>query len=883
MHPIFLSMGGTKDTNLAAKVKEHLPDGLVYMYTRNGEEGAEFRREIEAEVNNCRLFVVFWSEDYLNSDHAKLELATFKRSAEALDSGRELLIVQTTRKPPNIQRRWKNPINGKDELNLGRWRLERAVSPDRDAHSIAELILRKLESTGFSTSILIPRPDIQKSIGTALDAGGYYKKEFVFIAGSEGDGRRTAIKTYMESSKHLLPKMIAFDNAEGPQDVLERLLEYSGEPIRNQIEVIKKINSGELDPIKEIRKIIHRFRSVKSYLILIMDRYSGVDPSLGIPKWVAKAVEPFVTGPAPLIFFVTSNPVTDDLLRYFPNAGRARIPGFEESKMGELVFNLSHVDPNPGRWTPEMQSLVAKTSGSSPSLCQKIMRLAASESDLNHLERIARAEEEKFSASLTGLLSYIVEKFQGSLPDLTAMQIVEKLGIVATSTLDEIMVIQNIGHYDLYGLLQYGVFEQLSDNLIRIPPLLQRRLGFVLWSNGPNSELDKALQEFGARAFEIDDGHGIVYLANKAAASLRSIGSAPTETAPFITLSTLFKTGIERYIEENYEIAHSILGRAMDRLSESPDYVDESIYMEIVRYFGLASARIENDFDVERAKSLLLARFKGTKKELQAQAMASFLSGFRHRVAGEHRDALVHFEEANSVLKNISHAARQHGAVLTEISRSNLRLNPPRLDAAVRAAQEAYARQNAIHNLNTLIKAKILRFSLSSDDQSQLAEIRSLLDDLNTLSKRAGREFHLVRSADLSLVLALKNSYENKVPLDLSDSIKLFTQALQVRRSDQNQFQLWKIKSLHQAADLSGGVISEAITIYSSPNIVSDLRKSNAAKALILSYAKSNKVKAKQVLASYRGLSASQRDFLNSWLEGRLALQPSIALPLERL
>lgn len=883
MHAVFLSMGGVRDTDLAGKVKDSLPDGLVYMYTRNGEEGTAFRREIEAEVNACRLFVVFWSDDYLSSEHAKIELATFKRSAESVDSGRELLVVQANRKGPNIQRRWKSPLTGKEEYTLGRWRFDRAVSEDRDHAGIAELIGRKLESTGFSSTILAPRPDVQKSIAAALDAGGHLKKEFVFISGSEGDGRRTAVKTYMESSKHLLPKLVSFDNVEGPQDVLERLLEYSGETITDQIEIINQVNTGHLNPIKELRKIIHGFRTSRNYLILIMDRYSGVDPSVGIPTWVSKLVEPFKAGRAPLIFFITSNPVTDELLRYFPHAGRARVNGLDEFKMGELVFNLSTVDPDPNRWNLESRNLVSKISGSSPSLCQSIMRLAASESDLRHLERISRTEEEKFSASLSGLVAYIVEKFKDSAPDLIAMRVVEKLGVVAKSTLDEIMIMKDLGNYDLYSLLQYGVFEQLSDNLIRIPPLLQRRLGFVLWDHKGASELDEILQDFGKRDFEVDDGHGIVYLANKAGASLRSPGETLGKIEPFITLSMLFKAGVERYGDEDYETAHSILKRAMSRLERSADFVDETICIEIARYFGLASARVRNDSNVDDAVAFLSQRFLGTKKEKQAEAMAAFLNGFRLRVVGNHRDALQEFEKAHYILKDIAYAARQDGAALTEISRANLRLSPPRLDAAVRAAQAAYQRQDAIHNLNSFIRAKIYKFSHFTSDNVLLTEIQLLLSNLKTVSERTGSDFHLIRNADLSTVLALDMAYRNHQPLDLSASIKYVELALSIKRSDLNQFYLWKLKSLNRLIDYTSSVISEAGIVYTSANAITEIRRTSAVKALIMSHAKHDTRRAMQLLTSCRELSNWQKDFFRSWIEKKMKLSPDLMLWLDRI
>src|SRR5688572_16774266 len=92
--PVFFSVGGRRDTAFASSVKDLLPDAMVYLYTRTGEEGVDFRPEVEREIQAARLFVVFWSEDYLKSEACRHELALARRLAETVDRHKRVLIVQ---------------------------------------------------------------------------------------------------------------------------------------------------------------------------------------------------------------------------------------------------------------------------------------------------------------------------------------------------------------------------------------------------------------------------------------------------------------------------------------------------------------------------------------------------------------------------------------------------------------------------------------------------------------------------------------------------------------------------------------------------------------------------------------------------------------------
>ena len=283
--PVFFSVGGKPDAEFARTVKKFLPDQLVYLYTTTGEEGVPFQPEIEAQIQGCRLFVVFWSGDYLVSEHACRELAFFRKTNENDPSkDRALLIVPRERGGPDIQSKWTNPITQKaDEFVFGSWRSERALDIGSDAAKIAEHVKRKLEKAKVISSVLISRGHVVDSIKFGLAQPDFKQREFIFVSGLEGDGRRTAIRQFMLASyPNKTERQVSFDSAEASEDLLLRLMDSASMVSSDRDQVLKSIGNGSATTTKEIRKIIHNGRTNNSYYIISVDRFSGIDAP-GLP------------------------------------------------------------------------------------------------------------------------------------------------------------------------------------------------------------------------------------------------------------------------------------------------------------------------------------------------------------------------------------------------------------------------------------------------------------------------------------------------------------------------------------------------------------------------------------------------------------------------
>ncbi|AXW16545.1 hypothetical protein CJO84_17670 (plasmid) [Ralstonia solanacearum] len=149
------------------------------------------------------------------------------------------------------------------------------------------------------------------------------------------------------SSRHLTRKNITFDSFENPDDLLPRLLEVCGVSLIDANRVLDDVRADRTSAVKELRRLVHGMRESKSYLVVTMDRFSGVDITVGLPSWVADVFAGFSDGNAPLVFFVTSAPIHHSDIEHYPHAGYVRIPGLDEQEMKELVFRLGIVFKTP--------------------------------------------------------------------------------------------------------------------------------------------------------------------------------------------------------------------------------------------------------------------------------------------------------------------------------------------------------------------------------------------------------------------------------------------------------------------------------------------------------------------------------------------------------
>lgn len=755
--PVFLSVGGQADASYALEVHRLLGEGLAYHYQATGKENERIQNEINSQIDSCKIFVVFWSDEYLKSEHACNELAYFRKLDESSNNQAErvLVVIPRIADQPNIQSKWINPITQKaDEFALGKWRHIRAIDPNSDAARIAEIVKRRLASMQVINDVLIPRGWLVDQVKAAISLPNFQARELVFITGLEGDGRRTALRQYMvQTYGYRVERAVALESIDGPKDLLVQLMESASMPAKAREDILKSVSSRDTTAIKEVRKLLHEARDRKTYYVIAIDRSIGVDIDM-LPFWLSDVTKTFNIGGAPLIFIVTSKPITDGLLIHYPNAGRVRVPGLEMTEMLELVHRLASEDPNPTRWSAGKKQLVADAAGSSPSLGKSIMRSMAVEPNLDFVDQIAKRAEERFGEGLAALMTHWVRFYANKRSDLFAVRVIEKLGVASKEALDEILatVIDQYGPYDLYTLRDQGLVEQLSDGIYRIPPLVQRRLGDALWRKVPASEIDALFDRFAKQLEVAKTEYGAIYARNAASLAVRSrVAKFAPEYERYLTMAMLFKTGIERYRNKAYREAHAVLQRAMARLKQGSEIVDLATQIEVARYAGLSAVRVKNFVAMGFSCSFLREDFKSTKRAKSASAMAIFIEGLQKRIESDYGEAIYKFEKALYELESEPFTHHQRAAIYTELVLCYLRTSPTQYQKALDMGKAAYANNDVNHTLNIYIKALIAfilesgQYTTPNELKEPINKLEELLDRLEVRCTENGQDFYIDR------------------------------------------------------------------------------------------------------------------------------------------
>lgn len=217
--PIFFSVCGTNEA-VARGVQEKFSSDLIYLYSDNGKQGADFPMEIERELAECQCVVIFWSSDYIAESHPwtrrELALAGRRKRDGALRHDLIIRLDETA-----LETLVSNPLTGLDEDLLKPFRdTTRANGFPFDEAVLVQQLNEKLGVLGRRALPTLPRPGLEQQLRQALEIPGQWasKSPVIFVSGLEGAGRSTVINSVMGSAfRHLTRHTMSMDNISTPE------------------------------------------------------------------------------------------------------------------------------------------------------------------------------------------------------------------------------------------------------------------------------------------------------------------------------------------------------------------------------------------------------------------------------------------------------------------------------------------------------------------------------------------------------------------------------------------------------------------------------------------------------------------------------------------
>jgi len=844
-HPVFFSFAGDAK-ELAARIKGHFADDLVYMYTRTGVDGDSFPAEIVTELRQCRIFVVFWSKAYVEHDPRRpwcpRELITAAHRI-ARGSLNHFLIVQADQTP--LETLIVDPDTGVsvDALKVLREDGRAFTYPLRE-RAIELRLSSELAQLDQCDHPVLPRPDHERQLRDALTTGSAYSKTpITFVTGFHGNGRRTLVRSVMGLDfRHLTEYTVSLDSADGPEDLLRVIWgDVLQRSVREQRQMMKEVQEKPEALQRYYSQLSKELVANRSYLVISKDETTDI--SEVVPLWVPTVFGAIPPAVQPLIFVIIGRGLPARIQRLMPSIGEVPVPTLEDDQSTQLVNMLiSAIDPTRAmRWRSYVEKITEAGAGN-PKLLVDIVRVAAKRPSLDFLQRDAAMQASRFDERVQQAVEWAWNEIKDVPLAVQVLDVINLLNVVHLDTLHEIFKDSSEGVGDvLYHLNQVGLVEHLTDSTYRIPRALARKLNIFVAGKLPRSKTNEYLRRFAQTVDVGPDEYGGVTLTNRIQAKLVTNQPIVEDDRVFITASMLFKAGWQRYRLAEYKPALSLLRRAFSMVARVRD---DATKIEITRFFGLAAGREQSNEDVEAACRFLLGpsnvhhRF-GPK----ARAMERFLRGFALKCDSQFDRAIPYYEEALELLPEGGINDVQRSQSLNEMIQCLLRIDPVDYNRAVELGWQLYSLRETPNNIDVLLRALLGQTyfdqgAKAETIQKNLAKIEMLERKLREKCEGSSLSFYAFRLIDRLEAQAIHGLLEGGLAypsLDLSPIIVMCTDAYAKYGEEALLWKKWALMLMNEVGR-DWDYLHQEATQYLLQGSMSRMSKGNAVRIKILTY-----------------------------------------------
>jgi tetratricopeptide (TPR) repeat protein len=271
--------------------------------------------------------------------------------------------------------------------------------------------------------------------------------------------------------------------------------------------------------------------------------------------------------------------------------------------------------------------------------------------------------------------------------------------------------------------------------------------------------------------------------------TLAASGDLPAgRLEPFVSASYLFHAAIRAYDRQQYEQALKLLRLCVRSIDKFPELNTKCV---VLRYYGLAAARQDDEGDKLRAVDLLRKAAPTPKPRglrVNPSSDADFVLGFADRLVEHWDEAIRHFRSSLTRLEEegnwrVSDCHR-------ELAECFLHTRPPQFADARFHAQKAYESRDNFMSLDIYVKALVQScWNDASLSDRQRAELEAKLDVLysrleSTSTALGNGVWHLRKAEDMA---------ESGEEADLREAIAYARKAIELSRREDSHPLLWKL------------------------------------------------------------------------------------------
>lgn len=630
-YPIFFSVS-SKDTAFAEDLLGRFPADWIYLWSTTGRDWADLWDEIEVEqLPSCRLFVIFWSKNYLNSKGCVREL----RAAEGLKrlGILEPLVIRLDHHPLH----WNKKLRGqtKKDFALLDTMLNRRTSGAAYNIDQAEALLQKAAEATIRPKLpIIPRPHVSARLKKSLEASFLRYKPSLWLSGFNGTGRRTEVNRL---TRQLLPNAVTYeipiDETTIPKQALLRLADkvhhYSADDIDELNAKMDNECLGEL--IKQVRRICDAGN------VVIFKHNTVLLENSQPPDWVDDVLRSQGDSTKTQIYLVSTSPLFGERLQGLrEKTAYFRLPTLTDQESEELVKVIAGAaSDDVSIWTEDMVQDIVKNGYGNAELLKLMVLGAAGFNGISDIKEVLEVETARITSSIDNYAKIVFKLLHGRKDHLRVLYLLDSLSPLLSPDIEAIC--KPSGHLPiiLNELKALGVIEQDESGLIQNTPMLSLVSFSAFNDNALRDWVRNAIKVFADEPLHLSDGNTYLAIETKIQASLDSDIEVPERFKKHVLGAHLFKGGVVAYRSRQFFKSHKLLRRAFENRHS---FTDET-RLELLRYFGLAAVRTKEHEDLTRVIEIL-------RSNHNHRDMALFLEGFKLQEKAHYDDALKLFRQS---------------------------------------------------------------------------------------------------------------------------------------------------------------------------------------------------------------------------------------------
>lgn len=772
--PIFFSVA-SQDIALAERIYENYPEGLFYLYTKNGKQNAWHWDEIEKEqLPFAKSFAIFWSRHYLRNEGTARELilaADFFREKRISDC-----IIIRCDNTPLFASEFSEALSEHETKALDALRSFlkfKRSDPLRQLYPEALRLVDEAVSRLSSNDIPFQdRPVEMEALKAAAQAGKLSYRPALWISGFNGYGRKTLSR---ELFRRLNPNLIAvevdIDETTLPEQIILRLeSEFRGSEQAALVEEARKAKGAGPQAVVET---INSLASENRYALLRQSRL--YEESVRLPEWLEAVIQGLEPGRFPKLVIAAQLPLSEEATEQLGDkVGALPLPSMSRDVATEFAWSVLNVLGGQDEdWNDASVAKVVRASGGTPELIITILRHATRLADPAQLDTIVGKESQRFTDTLNHLVTWAFNQLEGCDAEKRALLFLDNVSPVAREDVEAFLETPASATTVLARLMKLGLVERSLDGLYRISPLLSNRLNVHLTDPDLLAGHKSAMNAYARKKLDIPDGeHGYVRIEAKIKTELLTGQKQLSENVrDFVGAAHYLQIGIRLYNANRYRDAAHLLELAF----ENRNSFELTAQIEACRFYGLSLIRSEKTDELEQVLSALRGRWQGV-------AIANYLEGEQRRVEHNYAEALPFYHLAQEDAKKNKDKEREEKIIrpyvdcILHTKKPNIVLAKTLVDRAVSAKRTVYA---------LWIRARVYLHAWKQADGDETSkEALEYFDVLDQLESDPGGEsfFAQVRSE------------EEELRGDWADAIGWMEEAAELSKRFDDRLKVWGVR-----------------------------------------------------------------------------------------